>query len=184
MNKMFYIMKKILVILIMCFSIFSTFAQNTINFLGIPVDGTKKEMINKLESKGFEYSLSFDCLVGEFNGEESVIAIQTVNNKVWRVAVTNASPYNEINAKIKFNKLLKQFSNNGKYVILDGENISDNEDISYEILVNKKRYCASFRFKDETINGCVWYTLLQEGNEYFFCIFYENLNNEANGNDL
>ena len=32
------------------------FSQNTIKFLGIPIDGTKQQMITALESKGFEYN--------------------------------------------------------------------------------------------------------------------------------
>ena len=177
-------MKKILFILIMCFVTMTTFAQNTIKFLGIPVDGSKKEMIMKLEAKGFEYNTSFDCLVGEFNGEQSVIVIQTVNNKVWRIAIINGSPCNETNAKIKFNNLFVQLSNNEKYVLLSGKEIPDSDDISYEMLVNDKRYDATFGFKDETINGRVWYTLSKEGSEYNLILFYENLDNAANGDDL
>lgn len=177
-------MKKILFILIMCFVTMTTFAQNTIKFLGIPVDGSKKEMIMKLEAKGFEYNTSFDCLVGEFNGDQSVIVIQTVNNKVWRIGVAKASYVNETNAKIRFNNLFNQLSNNEKYVLLSGKDISDSDDISYEMNVNDKRYDAVFGFKDETINGRVWYTLSKEGLEYNLILFYENLDNAANGDDL
>lgn len=177
-------MKKILFILIMCFVTMTTFAQNTIKFLGIPVDGSKKEMIMKLEAKGYEYNSSFDCLVGEFNGEQSVIVIQTVNNKVWRIAIINGSPCNETNAKIKFNNLFNQFSNNEKYVLLSGKEISDSDDISYEMIANDKRYDAVFGFKDETINGRVWYMLSNDGLEYNLGLFYENLDNAANGDDL
>ena len=177
-------MKKILFILIMCFVTMTTFAQNTIKFLGIPVDGSKNEMIMKLEAKGYEYNSSFDCLVGEFNGEQSVIVIQTVNNKVWRIAIINGSPCNETNAKIKFNNLFNQFSNNEKYVLLSGKEISDSDDISYEMIANDKRYDAAFGFKDETINGRVWYMLSNDGLEYNLGLFYENLDNAANGDDL
>lgn len=177
-------MKKILFILIMCFVTMTTFAQNTIKFLGIPVDGSKKEMITKLEAKGYEYDDTSDCLFGEFNGEQSIIVIQTVNNKVWRIVIINGELCNEINAKIKFNKLFNQLSNNEKYVLLSGKKISDSDDISYEIIVNDKRYDAVFGFKDETINGRVWYMLSKEGSEYNLGMFYENLDNEANGDDL
>ena len=177
-------MKKILFILIMCFVTMTTFAQNTIKFLGIPVDGSKKEMIMKLEAKGFEYNTSFDCLVGEFNGEQSVIVIQTINNKVWRIGVAQANYINETNAKIKFNNLFNQLSNNEKYVLLSGKNISDSDDISYEMIVNDKRYDVIFGFKDETINGRVWYALSKEGSGYNLILFYENLDNAANGDDL
>ena len=61
--------------------------SNTIKFLGIPVDGTKKEMISKLQEKGYKYDASYDVLFGEFNGKDVTISVQTVNNRVWRIAI-------------------------------------------------------------------------------------------------
>ena len=50
--------------------------------------------------------------------------------------------------KIRFNKLVRQFENNDAYApVADDASdfiIPDNEDISYEMLVNDKRYEASF----------------------------------------
>ena len=177
-------MKKILFILIMCFVTMTTFAQNTIKFLGIPVDGTEKEMISQLESKGFEYYDSVDGLLGEFNGEDVLIKIQTVNNKVWRLAVVETTLRNEADVRIHFNNLFRQFSNNAKYILLHGNVIDENTDIDYEMIVHNKRYDAVFGFKDETINGNVWYTLGKNGNDFSIAIFYENNNNAANGDDL
>ena len=86
------------------------FAQsNTIKFLGIPVDGTKKEMIAKLQAKGYEYDSYSDVLTGEFNGKDVNINIQTVNNKVWRVSVIDSNFSDETNIKIHFNNLYYQF---------------------------------------------------------------------------
>ena len=51
----------------------------------------------------------------------------------------------EVDIKIRFNKLCSQFEKNGKYIPLSqNQQIDDEEDISYEILVNKKRYEAIF----------------------------------------
>ena len=38
------------------------FSQDPIRFLGIPVDGTEKDMIAALKSKGFEYDSTKECL--------------------------------------------------------------------------------------------------------------------------
>lgn len=183
-KKQFYIMKKILFILIMCFVTMTTFAQNTIKFLGIPVDGSKKEMIAKLENKGYEYDSTNDCLFGEFNGEDVLIRVQTVNNKVWRLAVLETTFREEADVRIHFNNLFRQFSNNEKYVIRYGKEIDEGTDISYEMIVHNKRYDMGFGFKDTSINGNVWYTLVNDGNDFSIAIFYENLNNAANGDDL
>lgn len=178
-------MKKIIFILLMCVATLTATAQNTIKFLGIPVDGTKQEMIEQLQAKGFVYDSMSGYLTGEFNGEPSTINIQTVHNKVWRIWVMNTISYRDKTiAKNKFNTLLYHFLNNEKYIYLIGDAISENEDISYEITVNNKRYEAGFKPKDETINGLVWYILVKRFGGYNITIFYENPNNAANGEDL
>lgn len=126
------------------------FAQKDVTqFLGIPVDGYKAEMIEKLKSKGFTISPNDkDVLFGQFNGGNVNIYIVTNNNKVCRIMVSDVDYSNEIDVKIRFNNLLQQFKKNEKYVSasLTPEKyiIPDDEKISYEMLVNKKRYEASF----------------------------------------
>ena len=159
--------------------------SNTIKFLGIPVDGTKKEMISKLQAKGYEYDASSDGLFGEFNGTDVIIFIHTVNNRVWRICICDANVNNDAaNIKARYNKLFKQLSNNGKYKVLDGSTLGEEENISYEMTVHKKRYEAGFTFKDKSIHGLVWYMIIREYGEYGIKMFYENLDNAANGNDL
>ena len=159
--------------------------SNTIKFLGIPVDGTKKEMISKLQAKGYEYDASSDGLFGEFNGTDVIIFIHTVNNRVWRICICDANVNNDAaNIKARYNKLFKQLSNNGKYKVLDGSTLGEEENISYEMTVHKKRYEAGFTFKDKSIHGLVWYMIIREYGEYGIRMFYENLDNAANGDDL
>lgn len=127
------------------------YAQKDITqFLDIPVDGYKPEMIKKLKSKGFTINrYSEDILDGEFNGTKVNIVIGTNNNKVWRIAVVDVNSTNETNIKIRFNNLIQQFVNNKRYTTQADSTIAKyiipkDEDISYEILVNKKRYEAVF----------------------------------------
>ena len=46
--------------------------------------------------------------------------------------------------KTRFNTLCKQFKENSKYISLGNYEISEDEDISYEMSVNNKRYEAIF----------------------------------------
>lgn len=127
------------------------YAQKDVTqFLGIPVDGIKSEMIQKLKDKGYSISpYNKDVLVGEFNGTDVQIYIATNNNKVRRIAVMDATPTSEANIKIRFNNLLRQFQNNTRYLPTPDSNIakftiSEYENISYQLLVNKKSYQAVF----------------------------------------
>ncbi len=65
-------MKRIILMMIAMMISFSSFAQNkdVTKFLGIPVDGTKTEIKQKLIAKGFVPKKMGDLewLEGEFNG--------------------------------------------------------------------------------------------------------------------
>lgn len=125
----------------------SVYAQKDVTqFLGIPVDGSKKEMIQKLKEKGFVASVAGeDILEGEFNGEKVYVFMVTNNNKVYRIALADVTKRDERNIKIRFNELCRQFANNPKYFSLqDDQTIPEDEDISYEISAHEKRYGAAF----------------------------------------
>ena len=135
-------------------SLFIYAQQDVTKFLGIPVDGSKSEMIQKLKAKGYTSSpLDKDVLVGEFNGADVNIHVVTNNNKVYRIKICDVNNIDERAIQIRFNRLCEQFVNNSKYSSLPLEEymIPDDEDISYEITVHKKRYEAVFYQKtDET----------------------------------
>ena len=164
--------------------------KDVTKFLGIPVDGTKSEMIQKLKAKGFTYNQKYDIMEGEFNGEKVNIAIATNNNKVWRIMVVDQTSRNETQIRIRFNNLLSQFENNSKYASYQSNAmIEENEDIGYGITVKKKQYEADFFQKqaDGSINGknVVWFMISKHFySNYCITLFYENGNNQANGEDL
>ena len=141
-------MKKILLFLVLCFiSIFSMAQTDVTKFLGIPVDGSKSEMIRKLKTKGFKQSpYVADVLIGKFNGIDVNVYIVTNNDKVCRIAVYDKNTMNETDIRIRFNALCEQFKNNSKYCSLSDEDpkIKEDEDISYEMSVHNKRYEADF----------------------------------------
>ena len=104
-------------------------------------------MIQKLKEKGFTYNEKKDHLEGEFNGRDVTLRVVTNKNKVYRIIVMDALGSNESSIKIRFNTLCRQFENSERYVPanLIGEfEISEDEDISYEMTVNSKRYEAAF----------------------------------------
>ena len=147
-------MKKILLFLVLCFiSIFSMAQTDVTKFLGIPVDGSKSEMIRKLKTKGFKQSPdAADVLTGKFNGTDVNVYIVTNNDKVCRIMVYDKNTMNETDIRIRFNVLCEQFKNNSKYCSLSEEDpkIKEDEDISYEMSVHNKRYDAIFYQRPDT----------------------------------
>ena len=241
-------MKRLLSFIIGMFVMYSfVFGQSesTLKFLGIPVDGSKSEMVEVLKSKGFEYDSESDFLIGDFNGKKSEIGIVENHGKVYRVVVFDADTYDAGEIRIRFNNLIHQFENNDKYFyIFPNDIIPEDEDIHYEILVNKKQYIAEFRYnplygndelrdkvineaveesklsiektKDEkTIGGItygefysdkdnydqlissvvslkviqmsnssVWFKIFEHYGKYYIGLYYDNLLNAPNGEDL
>ncbi len=233
-------MKRLLTLSMLFVCVTALFAQNDVTkFLGIPVDGSKSEMIQKLKAKGFQYDSELDCLKGEFNGRDSYISVVTNNDKVYRIMVTDAIGSDESDIKIRFNTLCRQFENNPKYEPMTDkdQSIPDDEDLSYEIKVNKKRYEAGFyqipspldtvaiyneskqslldKYTQEQLdnpteeisdeiqlkylinkskydlqnlltmsNKLVWFMIDDILGRYNILLFYDNVYNQANGEDL
>lgn len=182
-------MKKLLSFLFMLMLAMSINAQRMVTkFLGIPVDGTKAAMIQKLKAKGFTYNAADGWLKGEFNGEKVSIAIVTQSNKVWRICVIEDNNYNESQIKIRYNRLLNQFKDSEKYIPFgkDSQELPDDEDISYNLALNKKEYQATFLQKpeEEAFNRQVWFSIRRNYGDYFIVIYYDNIYNSSNGEDL
>lgn len=140
-------MRRIITILFCLLIGFTIVAQNDVTkFLGIPVDGSKSEMIRKLKAKGFKLNRFGDneVLNGRFNGVDVNVYISTENGKVARIMVCDENTMDETDIKIRFNRLCQQFKDNSKYICLEDYTISEDDDISYEMDVNNKRYEAIF----------------------------------------
>lgn len=184
-------MKKILSLAFLLMLSLSIFAQRQVTqFLGIPVDGSRIDMIENLKAKGFRYNSYVNVLEGQFNGTDVSIKVQTNNNKVWRIAVRYKGSFNKGNIKIQYNSLFNQFANNPRYKVLDAKELTDKDDIVQEVSINKKQYEANFGQlpDDKNIkNRLVWFTIAENPfkyQEYYIMLFYENGYNEPNGDDL
>lgn len=217
--------------------------EMVVRFLGIPVDGSKSDMISNLKKKGFTYDSEYDLLDGYFNGDHVHVFVSTNKDVVDRIMVCQTNTCNEANIKTKFNNLVYQFKNNKKYFSAeDDQYIADDVNISYEMIVNHKHFDATFHqvhtkdelkevrqkvydnydtivneltnneelseagvdleiFKkgktDENVDALVylvetvymmsndvWFRIISYGSEYFLSIFYDNLSNRPNGEDL
>lgn len=180
-------MKKLFTVVMLLAMSVALHAQNDVTkFLGIPVDGTKQEVMQKLREKGFTKSpIGDDYLAGEFNGYNVLVSPVTNNNKVYRIAVLDNTLVGERDIKIRFNNLYQQFSNNSKYMpSLMNKMLDEDENISYEITVHDKRYQASF-YQDGDYNKSVWFMIDKSSyGRYKIIMFYDNIYNQANGDDL
>lgn len=204
-------MKKTFLMALMVMLSVAAYAQRSVTkFLGIPVDGTKSEMIRKLEAKGFRYDSSTDILEGEFNGRNVYVGVVTNKGKVWRIGLSDVTSSSETNIHIRFNKLVEQFNRNSKYFKfpVDDYMIPENEDISYEMTVNNKRYEAGYyqlAVPNDVLEGdneevdygitgensseavskrSVWFMINEDYGEYRILMYYDNEYNHANGEDL
>lgn len=142
-------------------------APDVTRFLGIPIDGTRSEMISKLKAKGFTSVPGTDMLEGEFNGKNVYVNVQTNNRKVWRIGVLDKNSCDETQIKINFNNLCSQFENNSKYVGFGDQTIAEGENISFEMSAHNKRYEAHFYQKlsvgegstNDFTNRLVWFMI-------------------------
>ena len=177
-------------------------AQNDVTkFLGIPVDGFYDDMRSKLIAKGFKPQKLTDSeyFTGEFNGAKVEITIVTHNNKVCRIMLSDVTNLDETDIKIRFNKLVRQFKDNKKYLVTDDYTISDDEDISYEMDIHNKVYEAiAYQVGNvenvEDIKAInpehlakkpVWFRINKlRYDKYYINMYYDNEYNRANGEDL
>lgn len=188
-NKKKY-MKKLFSLVMLCIALTINAQTKVTEFLGIPVDGTKAEMIEKIKDKGFVLNKQYDWLEGEFNGKEVSISVVTTKNKVNRIFIIVQPALNSHDIKNEFNGLFESFSSHPNYISRsDNRKISSDEDIEYCMIIKNKRYQATFYQKpidDNYKDRAVWFTIVQSdlNNDYFLLIYYDNLKNFSNGEDL
>lgn len=149
-----YVKRTISGIIILVVAICAAYAQNDVTkFLGIPVDGSKSALIQKLKAKDFRTnSYNKDIMDGNFNGMDVNLHIVTNGDKVCRIMLCDAHPVDERSIQIRFNNLCRQFEKNPKYISLGNLLIPEDDDISYEISVKNKRYEAVFYQKPAVLS--------------------------------
>lgn len=142
-------MKKLFLFLTLLLSLTATAQREVTEFMGIRIDGSPKDMVQQLLTKGFQEIPGENFLQGEFNGENVFVYIHTHHGKVWRIALYDQKTRNESEIKTRYNHLCNQFLNNpGYYLHTQAKpNLSEDEDIHHQITVEKKQYQATFAQK-------------------------------------
>lgn len=207
-------MKKIILITAMTILSLMAIAQNNdsiavmemidndiTTFLGIPVTGTKSEVESKILAKGYEWRQDRSgtkCLYGQFNGKDVGIVVVTNHDKVYRIYIQYLNTMDEGDIKREFNNLVAQFEDNERYEKPEkDQRLGDNVDISYEMTCEHKRFIAEFYQKNKKIelshivvdglnfqNKKVWFMISRQGTDYYIAMYYDNLWNMPNGEDL
>ena len=186
--------------------------DNVMKFMGIPVDGTKSEMINKFQEKGFapdQVLIDLEnaqnevirqggeipegrirerdgeyFMHGYFDGKDSKVIVVSYNNKVYLVMVVIDSPYTELNAKIQFNLYVEQLSKKYKLFYNFGEDIID-EDMTmpFDNLI-KAIFTTAYDESDKP-HGMITLEMSHPRYKEFYLAFrYYNMDNFPNGEDL
>ena len=167
--------------------------DNTIRFLDIPIDGSRNMMIKKLEEKGFIYDYENNLMEGTFNGEPSNISISTSNGRVNKIRVCSKA-YDATEIKAAYNKLLKQFKSNPKYIALENYNLIPIGIVNMyfnlkpekhrTVFYRRKEFKHSYNINPDRAEGVVWFQIIEVNEDFFIQINYENLKKHTINSDL
>ncbi len=208
-NLNFNTMRKLVFTLLMLMTLsMSAQNDNVIKFMGIPIDGSKSEMISKLEEKGFvtvegirrieDAEKELERLGGEitggkmrendkeyfmngyFDGKQCTLVIIAYKSKVYKMVVAFEDSYtNKIHAFTSFNYYAEKLQN--KYY--DENNFYKPLDYSDELKLDADYF--NMFFDREKMGGVTLHITYPKSNmEYHIILDYLNANNMPNGEDL
>lgn len=212
-NLKYKIMRKLALALLMLMT-FSLSAQNNVmKFMGIPIDGSKSEMIDKLQQKGFapeQIELDLEkaqddyisvggeisegrvrerdgeyFMHGYFDGKRSKVIISSYNNKVYQIMVVIEDPYNELNGKIQFNLYVEQLNKKYTNPIDYDYSIDLERDLSAPYDNNIRAFFTAAYDNNDKPHGMVSLEMSHPKYKEFYIAFrYYNADNMPNGDDL
>ena len=161
-------------------------------FMGIPVDGTKEDMLVALEGKGFKRGED-DKLRGEFYGDECVLEVLTKNRKVGCISVCvpilNKDPYSpERWARFRYGYVLLRYINNAYYRPFHDQTFEaeiDNHVFSLlgsypldKSLFHQFGVCSNGSLPNSRVVMCL--LVKNEQDKYAYIISYYIMNNVSN----
>ena len=212
-NLKYKIMRKLALALLMLMT-FSLSAQNNVmKFMGIPIDGSKSEMIDKLQQKGFapeQIELDLEkaqddyisvggeisegrvrerdgeyFMHGYFDGKRSKVIISSYNNKVYQIMVVIEDPYNELNGKIQFNLYVEQLNKKYTNPIDYDYSIDLERDLSAPYDNNIRAFFTAAYDNNDKPHGMFSLEMSHPKYKEFYIAFrYYNADNMPNGDDL
>ena len=213
-NLNYKTMRKIAFILLMLLTL-SLNAQNdgVIKFMGIPIDGPKPEMIDKLQQKGFapeQAAIDLEnaqnevlklggevsegrirerdgeyLMYGYFDGKRCKLIVQSYNNKVCQIVVFFETPFNELDAKVQFNLFVEQLNKKYTNPIDYDYSIDLERDLSMPFDNTIMAFFMAAYDEFDKPHGMV--SLLMSHpryKEFYIGIKYSNADNMPNGEDL
>lgn len=120
-------------------------SETILTFSGVPINGSKAQIIKSLSAKGFEYSDLYDHLTGMFNGEEVTLKISTNHGVVDRIIVNYPYCHESNDTRIKYNMLLSRFNRNDKYICINPRlEVPADERINRQLYDNSRYYDAVY----------------------------------------
>ncbi len=184
-----------------------------VRFLGIPVDGTKSEMIDKLKQKGFapeQVEIDLEKAEGDyisvggeinegrirerdgeyfmhgyFDGKKSKVVISSYNNKVYQIMVLIEHAYNELNGKVQFNLYVDQLGKKYTNPFDYDFSIDLKTDLSAPFENNIHAFFTAVYDEFDKPHGMVSLELSHPRYKEFYIAFrYYNADNMPNGDDL
>ena len=143
-------MRKLIITLLLTVLCSAAFAQEsnngTLKFIGIPIDGPKEQLIEKIKAKGFRSSPYREGLLGQFNGQ--TVEVEVLDNHGTAYCVCVAFPgTSAYMVRTEYNALLEQFLCNDKYLpVKSYEKIPEDVDFSFGIAAFNEKYRPSFAY--------------------------------------
>ena len=206
-------MKKLTFTLLMLLTLSLNAQDNVMKFMGIPIDGSKSEMIEKLQKKGFapeqvEIDLEKEeddyiraggeisegrvrerdgeyFMHGYFDGKRCNVIISSYNNKVYQIMVVIEDSYNELNGKVQYNLYVERLNKKYTNPIDYDFSIDLDKDLSAPFENNIRAFFTAAYDDQERPHGMVTIELSHPRyKEFFIAIRYYNADNMPNGDDL
>jgi len=205
-------MRKLVFVLLMLLTLSLNAQDNVMKIMGIPIDGSKSEMIDKLQEKGFApEQVLIDLenaqnevvrqggeipegrirerdgeyfMNGYFDGKDSKVIVVSYNKKVYQVMVVIDSPYNELNAKIQFDLYVEQLSKKYTLFYNFAEDILD-KDLTMPFDNPIKAVFTTAYDESDKPHGMITLEMSHPRYKEFYLAFrYYNMDNMPNGEDL
>ncbi len=212
-NLNYKAMRKLVFTLLMLLTLSLNAQDNVMKFMGIPIDGTKSEMIDKLQQKGFapeqveiDLERAEDDYIsvggeinegrirerdgeyfmhGYFDGKRSKVVISSYNNKVYQIMVLIEDAYNELNGKFQFNLYVEQLNKKYTNPIDYDFSIDLDRDLSVPYDNNIRAFFTAAYDEFNKPHGMVSLEMSHPRYKEFYIAFrYYNADNMPNGDDL
>lgn len=137
-------MKNLLITLLLLLAATAS-AQKVIDFMGIPIDGTKAELFAQLKENGFQETDKPNLLAGLFDDlPVEVVALDNSRDQVYEIDLRHEMGNDEALAIERYNSLLLKFRNDPKYNDSYSELIPEGEPISEKLRSDFHLYTSCF----------------------------------------